>query len=313
MVEGVLGWGGKHRPDRLREAVGDKLLTYWGTSYGTRIGFVYAHRYPDRVRAMLLTSPVSPNATFPQFMVGSAMSPDNAVGFYFQAFPAAKTLFNNILSSLSSQPLLLPSGAKVTQWDVKGTLANDVKGEKDYQNTLTLLTTFDTAVNGSGTPQTQAKAKLDAMPWPTSYPVNGGATAFIGCLDYPQRLTSNEQNQLAQQIRADAPVFGFGASQGLFYCEGIHVAPDPIPTNFTNTKAPILIVGSTKDGLTLYSWAVELRQNFLDSRLITYVGTQHTPYIGAGSACVDAYGTDYLVNLKRPAEDVTCQNSNIPQ
>jgi pimeloyl-ACP methyl ester carboxylesterase len=29
--------------DRLREAVGDAQLTYWGTSYGTRIGYVYAH------------------------------------------------------------------------------------------------------------------------------------------------------------------------------------------------------------------------------------------------------------------------------
>jgi len=295
--------------EMLREAVGDNLLTYWGTSYGTRIGFVYAYHYPDRVRAMLLSSPVSPNATFPEFMYGSAVSPDDAVDFYFQAFPSTEILFDRIVESLSTQPLQLPSGSEVTQWDVRGTIANNVKSESLYQDTLSLLETFDTAINGSGTSQSEAKAMLDSMNWLTTYPVNGGATAFIGSLDYAERLTGGEQNTLAAQIRADAPVFGFGASQGLFYTEGISVTPDPIPTKFTNTKTPVLIIGSTNDGLTKYSWAVELRKNFLNSRLITYVGTQHTPYLAADSACVDAYGTDFLVNLNRPEEDATCPNA----
>lgn len=301
-----------HDLDTLREAVGDNLLTYWGTSYGTRIGFVYAHHYPDRVRAMLLSSPVSPNATFPEFMYGSATSPDNAVGFYFQAYPGSESLFNSIVNSLSSEPLHLPSGARVTQWDVRGIIANNVKSESLYQDTLPLLDTLQTAINGSGTSQAQAKAILDSMPWMENYPVNGGATAFINALDFPQRLTSDEQNSLAAQIRTDAPLFGFGATQGLFYCEGINVTPDPIPTNFSNTQTPVVIVGSTRDALTQYSWAVELRQNFKNSRLITYIGTQHTPYLGAGSACVDAYGTDYLVNLNMPDKDVACPNANIP-
>ncbi len=298
--------------DMLRKAVGDRLLTYWGTSYGTRIGFVYAYLYPHRVRAMLLSSPVSPDATFPEFMYGSATSPDDAVGFYFQSFPEAEILFDGIVGSLSSEPLHLPSGAQITQWDVRGTIANNVKSESSYMSTLSLLETFNTAINGSGSAQAQARAILDSMEWPTTYPVNGAATAFIGSLDYPQRLDSVGQNILAEQIRADAPVFGFGASQGLFYTEGIGVTPDPIPTKFTNTKTPVLIMGSTKDALTKYSWAVELRHNFQNSRLVTYIGTQHTPYLAAGSSCVDAYGTDFLVNLNRPEVDATCPNANIP-
>lgn len=30
--------------DRIRAALGDRKLTFWGTSYGTRIGYVYALR-----------------------------------------------------------------------------------------------------------------------------------------------------------------------------------------------------------------------------------------------------------------------------
>ena len=45
-----------HRP-RSRcaaQAVGDRLLTYVGLSYGTVIGQTYANLFPDRVRAMML-------------------------------------------------------------------------------------------------------------------------------------------------------------------------------------------------------------------------------------------------------------------
>ncbi len=40
--------------DALRKAVGDRLLTYVGLSYGTVIGQTYANLFPDRVRAMML-------------------------------------------------------------------------------------------------------------------------------------------------------------------------------------------------------------------------------------------------------------------
>lgn len=38
--------------DLLRQAVGDKKLTYHGISYGTHLGAIYANLFPDKVRAM---------------------------------------------------------------------------------------------------------------------------------------------------------------------------------------------------------------------------------------------------------------------
>ena len=40
--------------DALRKAVGDRLLTYVGLSYGSMIGQTYANLFPGRVRAMML-------------------------------------------------------------------------------------------------------------------------------------------------------------------------------------------------------------------------------------------------------------------
>ncbi|WP_455132671.1 alpha/beta fold hydrolase [Microbacterium aurum] len=44
--------------DVIRAVLGDPKLTYLGYSYGTKIGSLYAERYPDRVRALVLDGAV---------------------------------------------------------------------------------------------------------------------------------------------------------------------------------------------------------------------------------------------------------------
>src|SRR3954447_24523979 len=46
--------------DLLRQAVGDRQLTYLGFSYGTHVGEVYANLFPDRVRALTLDGVLDP-------------------------------------------------------------------------------------------------------------------------------------------------------------------------------------------------------------------------------------------------------------
>lgn len=42
--------------DRLRAALGDEQLSFWGFSYGTSVGATYATMFPERVRAFVLDS-----------------------------------------------------------------------------------------------------------------------------------------------------------------------------------------------------------------------------------------------------------------
>ena len=46
--------------DLLRQAVGDRQLTYLGYSYGTAIGSYYANLFPDNVRALTLDAVIDP-------------------------------------------------------------------------------------------------------------------------------------------------------------------------------------------------------------------------------------------------------------
>ncbi len=292
--------------EEMRKAVGDRKLTYWGTSYGTRIGAVYAHLYPARVRAMLLSSPVAPNADWTSFVLGAGVAPDNAVGFFFEVTPNARARFQRVTKTLAVRPLSLPSGAVVTRWDVQAVVSTSVTSQSGYPEAAGLLRTLDSALHSSGRVQRRALAALDGMQWPDSYPVNGGATAFIGCLDLPQRFTAEEQVSLAQTLRADAPIFGFGTSQALYYCEGVDVPADPVPSHYVNRQTPMLIVGSTRDALTSFQWATDVARTFRNSRVMAYVGTVHTPVFTSGSSCLDRAATKYLITRKRPRHDKAC-------
>ena len=291
--------------DRLRAAVGDAKITYFGTSYGTRIGYVYAHDFPDRVRAMLLTSPVDPTGDWTSFISGSSVSPDNAVGFFFEAYPAAARTYRQTIRLLDTTALQLPSGSRFTRWHLNGALGDAAKSGSAFPGMADLIETVHSAIVGKGVARQRALASLDAGSWPARYPMGGGATAFIDCLDFADRISPDDQERLAATSRAQAPIFGWAQSQGYFFCEGTNVQPDATPADFTNARTPMLVMGSTRDGLTEYQWATNLARTFANSRVVTYVGTTHSPYPGT-SPCVDRYGTTYLITLRRPALDATC-------
>jgi pimeloyl-ACP methyl ester carboxylesterase len=48
--------------DRLRQAVGDARLTYYGVSYGSFLGQTYANMFPDRFRALVIDGVLDPIA-----------------------------------------------------------------------------------------------------------------------------------------------------------------------------------------------------------------------------------------------------------
>jgi pimeloyl-ACP methyl ester carboxylesterase len=46
--------------DRIRQALGEPRVSYWGTSYGTYLGAVYATLFRDRTDRMLFDSAIDP-------------------------------------------------------------------------------------------------------------------------------------------------------------------------------------------------------------------------------------------------------------
>ena len=90
-------------------------------------------------------------------------------------------------------------------------------------------------------------------------------------------------------------------------CAGFSGPVDPVPADFApDWRTPLLIVGTTRDAATPYEWTANMALAFRASRVVTYVGAKHVVYGAGMSNCVNRYVSTYLIDLARPANDVTC-------
>lgn len=300
--------------DMLREAVGDDQLTYWGQSYGTRIGYTYALAHPDRVRAILLDGPVNPNDTFRGFIQGYGTAADAALTMFFQTYPEARDRFVRSLAALKNSPLTLPSGAVYSQWSFLQFAEMIARGERLWPDLVRHITLVDNILFAADDKQEQRRAALDAIvrDLPMTNVVSGPSTVIssIDCLDYPDRMSSASQDAVAQSARRQAPIGGWMNSIVLaVQCDGLPITPDPVPTSFGQVDGSrILISASTKDAATPYRWSVEMARAFPGARTVTYVGGQHVNYGAADSPCVNAAVSTFLISGVQPGTDIACAN-----
>ena len=68
--------------DAIRAAMGERSITYLGFSYGTYLGALYANRYPNRVRAMVLDGAIDPAQSYAAATIGQAVGFDHALGAF---------------------------------------------------------------------------------------------------------------------------------------------------------------------------------------------------------------------------------------
>lgn len=300
--------------DRLRAALGDEQLTYWGQSYGTRIGYDYALTYPSRVRAMLLDGSVNPNGTLRDFVQEYAVGADAALSLFFQMYPDARQKFTQSLERLQTTTLTLPSGLIYSRWSLLRFAEMIARGESSWPQ----LANHIALVHGAlFTTDDRSAARLSALDdvlkvYPRTAIVDGPPTVVsaIDCVDYPDRLSAKKQDAIAKSARLKAPISGWmnGILLGV-QCDGLPVKADPVPTSFPAADGSrMLLAGATKDAATAYHWTVAMARAFPGARTVTYVGGQHVTYGFVGSTCVDDVVSQFLIDGVQPPYDVACLN-----
>ena len=71
--------------DLMRQVLGDDKLHYFGISYGTELGGVYAHLFPENVGRAVLDAVVDPTADTEQGTLGQAAGFQRALDNYLRA------------------------------------------------------------------------------------------------------------------------------------------------------------------------------------------------------------------------------------
>ena len=110
----------------------------------------------------------------------------------------------------------------------------------------------------------------------------------------------------AAELEQKAPVLGKQLAYGDLGCLGWPVqASTPRPVIDGSGAAEILVVGTTNDPATPYSWAERLAEQLESGHLVSYEGEGHTAY-NKSNSCVDDTVDDYFIDGAVPSTDPLC-------
>jgi pimeloyl-ACP methyl ester carboxylesterase len=302
--------------DAIRAALGEEQISFWGMSYGTRIGYVYALQYPDRLRALMLDGSIDPAGTTLALAQGGA-GPDQAYGTFADAYPESDAQLQQVLAVLQDSTVGLPDGSRLTRWDVLDTVFALIGQQVQYPTIATAAQAWFDAVLGTGDAQAEGQSlalRIRELMAQLGNSNAGGVFSVVNCSDYPQRPTLAQVTSAVRYQDRLAPLYG-GTLSAMYAlgCEGLEFEPDPIPViTGQGPEVPALILGSTRDAATVVQWTARMSRAFPASRTVTYAGGQHVTWLLAGSECVDRIGTRYLLSLRLPVSDRGCSNAYRP-
>jgi pimeloyl-ACP methyl ester carboxylesterase len=312
--------------DQIRAALGRAKLDYLGFSYGTYLGELYAKTYPSHVRAMVLDGAVDPALS------DNAIAAQQAVGFerdLSDFFAWCKT------DQSCTQEL--PGGAKSSYDQVMGPLAHghtllaDLQPQYGGQQQVTLgvaevavlgslyseetwpdlAQALSEALSGNGGLLAALAYSYEGLQPNGQYDNLVAANAAISCTDrqYPANLGTYEQ--LASQLAKTSPDFGALSAWSNFECAywPVRGTQQPAPVHVSGGPA-ILVIGSTGDPATPYSWAQAVTHELGHARLLTRDGPGHTGYLY--STCVQHWANRYLMTLQLPPVGTTCPTTSSP-
>lgn len=301
--------------DSIRAALGVEQVNYYGFSYGTYLGQVYATLFPHRVRRMVLDSNVDPRNVFYQANLNQDLGFDRTIKIWFawlakydnvyhlgKTQHAVEALFYKTEAALTVRPangkiggsewvdIFLQTGYKQFVWPLLG----DAFARYVHQHDVANLEDLFLLIDGFGNDN--------------FYSVYNA----VQCTDvqWPQRWSTWERDNWATFAKAPFETWGnaWYNAPCLFW-----PAPAHRPVNVDGRKVSgALLIGQTLDAPTPFEGSLEVRRRFPRASLIALPGgTTHASSL-AGDACLDdqvaAYLADGVLPTRKPGNgpDTTC-------
>jgi pimeloyl-ACP methyl ester carboxylesterase len=301
--------------DVIRAVLGDKVLSYYGASYGTYLGAWYAQEFPWRVGRLVLDGAVDPSLTSAQYAQGQSQGFSRAVRSYVQECLSedgcplrgnvddAIRELQTLLARADTEPLRTASGRVLTQTQMATGLARGMY-EQSWWPTVTRAITQ--AMRGDGTSLLALSDDYLERDKNGHYAQDMTSYSPIYCLDHPETRTVEQIGEQAHQLGAAYPPLGDFIGWGQTSCQ-VWPLSGVTPTQRLTAQgaAPILVVGTTDDPATPYEWATSLASQLSSGRLLTRQGQGHAAY-RQGNGCIDLAIDRYLVQGILPKAGAVC-------
>lgn len=293
--------------DSIRKAFGEKQINFYGFSYGTYLGQVYATMFPKQTRRMVMDGVVDPRDVWYDANLNQDVAFDKNMDVFFDwvagnnstyhlgtSGKAIKKQWYSMRDKLAKKPAngkigpdewtdaYLNAGYYVFGWEDDGAALAAALKRGDFGPTTKL---YDEA-NGSGPGSDNSYAvylgtQCTDVKWPNSWST---------------WLSDNSK------VDKKAPFETWANAMFNLPCTSW-------PVKATNSQAikidgskvgPVLLIAETNDGATPFSGALEVRKRFPKSSLIEGVGgTTHSGSLN-GIACTDDKISAYLLTGEMP-------------
>ena len=286
--------------DSIRQALGQRQISYYGFSYGTYLGQVYSTLFPQNVRREILDSNVDPRGVWYQdnFDQDVAFQRNIQIWFgwlakYNSVYNLGSTeaqvyrTFNKAQTALASSPaggevgpdewadIFLEAGYYEQTWEDLGSLFSEWVNNPGPSSAASLVKAFE-STDGVGNDNEYAgylAVQCTDTAWPNSWSKIVRDNWFVNAV---------------------APFETWGNAWFNGPCTNWPGRPDrPVPINGSRVNSALLI-DETLDAATPFPGSLEVRKLFPRASLIAEPGgTSHADSL-FGDTCVDGSIADYL-------------------
>ncbi|MEU3093423.1 alpha/beta hydrolase [Streptomyces sp. NPDC006967] len=297
--------------DRIRQALGDDRLNYFGISYGTELGGVYAHLFPRKVGRLTLDAVVDPTADTVGHAKNQTRGFQTALNNYLKSTGRdpgqGSREIAELLDRIDAEPLpTSSSGRELTQSLALTGIVLPLYSKTSWP---ALTSALEAAEDGDGSELLALADGYNERDASGRYGTTTHSQRVISCLDDKQRPTVEETRELLPEFEEISPVFGsFLGWDTAGWCHDW-----PVPGQFDTPEvsapgaAPILVVGNTGDPATPYEGARKMADELGEGVgvMLTWKGEGHGAY-GSGSDCVDSTVNAYLLDGTVPKDGKVC-------
>ena len=287
--------------DTIRIALGEPTVSYWGWSYGSYLGYLYATMFPTRLRAAVLDGPVDPTLDLVGLDISQGRAQDAALEHFLSVCSTAKACaFHGGANPSEAYDALiatLPHTASADGLDA-GHIVVGVAYRLD--DLAGLATALSQAERGDA-----SALRADAEAY---YQGFGSYLATI-CLDRRHPTSEGAIGDALAAAQEAAPRFGLvAAAPDLYGCLDWPVPAQPVAVGAPPAGLPpILVVASRWDPATPPWEAAPLAKALGTGVVLTRDGVGHTSGLSATTnACLRDALTAYLVTLTVPPAGTVC-------
>jgi pimeloyl-ACP methyl ester carboxylesterase len=310
----------------IREAVGDPVLNYYGASYATLFGAIYANLFPSTTGRMVLDGNLNPvawstddrqqpvavregmpqasQATMKDFLDLCGKDSTKACAFSAGSPAATTAKWDKLLHLASAHPINLGGQQGTFSYaDVVAFAVGGLGTVADWQSSATMLQQLWTVATGGKLPPAPS-------PSPSSGPAPAGPPYYSGKEQHLAIMCADSPSPSDAAYAAASAVSPFAAATvwDQLGCSGwpAAAAQDRYTGPWNRpTASTILVIGNTGDPTTGYQDSVAMSHLLASARLLTVDGYGHTT-TNNPSTCVINDAVNYTVNGVLPAAGTVC-------